>query len=65
MSSDRTIDYLTDIREESNKDPIDLLVVVLRTARDDVYSAVKKLTICDLGIITQVNQLISLFFKVY
>ncbi len=62
MKSDRTPDYLTAIREEwSKQEPIDLVVVVLRTSRADVYSAVKNLTLCDLGIVTQVNLFFNLF----
>ncbi len=55
LSNDRTPDYLNAIHgEHSKEEAIDLVVVVLRSSRADVYSAVKKLTLCNLGLVTQV-----------
>ena len=63
IQNDRNNSYLDAIREEcARSDQIQMIVVILRAARADTYSAVKQLTLCDLGIPSQVN-LIKLFFS--
>ena len=57
MQSDRTTDYLRTIRDECERtDQLTLIVVVLRSNRADYYSAIKDLTLCELGIPSQVRK---------
>ena len=55
MQSDRNNDYTRTIQEECDKtDQIQMIMAVQKSNRADTYSAIKQLTLVDLGIPSQV-----------
>ena len=58
MQADRTSNYVDSIRNEVSKS---LIFCVLRSARADTYSAIKKLTCSEFGIPSQVEFLFFFF----
>jgi hypothetical protein len=51
---DRTSNYVDAIRSECSKRDFSLVFCVLRSARADTYSSIKKLTCAEFGIPSQV-----------
>lgn len=52
---DRTNNYLDTIRNECYRLKYNMVMTVLSSNKADVYSAIKKLTVCDIGIPSQVS----------
>jgi aubergine-like protein len=59
MQMDRTSNYVDAIRNECRQKGFSLIFCVLRSARADTYSSIKKLTCAEFGIPSQV---LFLFF---
>jgi aubergine-like protein len=55
MQMDRTSNYVDAIRSECSKREFSLIFCVLRNARADTYSSIKKLTCAEFGIPSQVS----------
>ena len=64
MQADRTSNYVDSIRNEVSKSDYSLIFCVLRSARADTYSAIKKLTCSEFGIPSQVEFLLFFFYFV-
>lgn len=60
MQNDRTSNYVDAIRSECSNRPYSLVFCVLRSARADTYSSIKKLTCAEFGIPSQVKLNFSL-----
>lgn len=54
MQMDRTSNYVEAIRGECNRKEYSLILCVLRAARNDTYASIKKMTISEFGIPSQV-----------
>lgn len=63
MQADRTSNYVESIRNEIGKKNYSLVFCVLRSARADTYSSIKKLTCSEFGIPSQVDT--SSFFPFF
>lgn len=57
MQADRTSNYVDAIRSELSRKDFSLVFCVLRAARADTYSSIKKLTYAEFGIPSQVSVL--------
>ena len=54
MQMDRTSNYVEAIRAECGRKQFSLIFCVLRAARADTYASIKKMTISEFGIPSQV-----------
>jgi aubergine-like protein len=54
MQMDRTSNYVEAIRAECSRKEYSLVFCVLRAARADTYASIKKMTISEFGIPSQV-----------
>ena len=54
MQMDRTSNYVEAIRAECSRQNYSLIFCVLRAARADTYASIKKMTISEFGIPSQV-----------
>jgi len=58
MQQDRTSNYVDSLRHACDQREFNIVMCVMRAARADTYSAVKKLTCSEYGVPSQVNSLI-------
>ena len=54
MSSDRPAVYVEKIRDEVKVNDYQMVMIMIRTRREDYYQAVKQVTLCEYGIPSQV-----------
>ncbi|XP_046439550.1 piwi-like protein Siwi [Daphnia pulex] len=54
LEADRTTNYANALKNELPKKPYDIVMCVLRTGREDIYSVIKNITFCQVGIASQV-----------
>ncbi|KAK4016032.1 hypothetical protein OUZ56_030995 [Daphnia magna] len=54
LQADRTGNYVTALQEELTRKTYDVVMCVLANNRHDTYSSIKKITLCQLGIASQV-----------
>lgn len=65
MQADRTSNYVDAIRSECSRREFSLIFCVLRSARADTYSSIKKLTCAEFGIPSQVYILFRIFSPMF
>lgn len=65
MQMDRTSNYVEAIRTECSRREYSLIFCVLRNARADTYASIKKMTISEFGIPSQVKHSVKAYRRHY